>query len=91
MEQGDSPQTNLPVPVPAAPQDSGLLLDLGPQARRRIKRLKRGSGRLARQIQAAAIAAQTELGIDPAAEIVPVVILYRSSERLRSVSRGQND
>lgn len=89
MEQGDTFRANLPVPAP--PPNSGLFLDLGLQTRRRIKRLKRGVGRLARQIQAVADAAQKEFGIDPAVEIVPVVILYRSDEHNRVVGLDQED
>jgi hypothetical protein len=63
--------------VPVRSPDRGLLIDLGRQSRSRIKRFKRGRGRLARQITQAVTEACDGLGIDPQAEVVPVVILYR--------------
>jgi hypothetical protein len=57
--------------------DLGLLVELGPQRRKEIKRLKRGEGALTRRIVAAVEQQRQQLGIDPAAEIVPVVLLYR--------------
>ena len=95
MSEGDTPPTgqddtrpaNLPMLTP--PPNAGLFLDIGPQGRGRIKRLKRGVGRLARRIQAAADVAQTEFGIDPDVEIIPVVILYRSGERDRATIPGR--
>jgi hypothetical protein len=53
------------------------MLDLGPQRRRDIKQLKRGDGPLALEIETAVHRAREDLGINPAAEIVPVVLLYR--------------
>ena len=78
MEDGDRTQPLLP--VPARSSDTGLLLDLGRQHRPRIRGLKRGNGRLAREIRAAVERSCEQLGIDPAAEIVPVVLLYRCGE-----------
>jgi hypothetical protein len=75
MDSGEPSQPSLPV-VARLP-NVGLLLDLGRQRRKQIKRLKQGDGRLIRQIQAAVSHAREELGIDPAAEVVPVVIVYR--------------
>ncbi len=78
MEQsGDS---HLPVPVAARTPTIGVLVDLGRQRRKQIKRLKRGNGRLTRHVQAVVEQSREELGIDPAVEIVPVVLLYRRSE-----------
>lgn len=62
------------------PATGGLLIDAGSQRRKQINRLKRGEGRLTRQLQAAVYQAQGELGIDAAKEIVPVVLLYRRSK-----------
>jgi hypothetical protein len=76
MQQSDDPLPSLPVAAPAV----GLLVDLGRQRRKQIKRLKRGEGRLSRHVQAAVDQSREELGIDPALEIVPVVLLYRRSE-----------
>lgn len=78
MEDSDVP---LP-PIPAAPSSptAGLLVDVGSQRPKQINRLKRGEGRIARQVQAALYNAREHLGIDAAAEIVPVVLLYRRAE-----------
>lgn len=78
MEEGDAPELSLP-PQPALP-DTGFLIDVGRQRRKHVNRLKRGEGRLAREVQAALYNAREELGIDPATEIVPVVLLYRCTE-----------
>jgi hypothetical protein len=88
MEQDDSPPSTLPVPLPSS--QSGLMLDVGAQSRRRIKRLRRGDGQLARRIHAAVDAAREQLGIDPAAEIVPIVVLYRRGKRYPAVVLGQS-
>jgi hypothetical protein len=66
--------------VPAALPDNGLLLDLGPQPGKQIKRLKEGKGALAYQVQAAIEDARSRLGIDADVAIIPVVLLYRQSE-----------
>jgi hypothetical protein len=68
----------------------GLLMEMGKQCRKHIKRLKRGGGRLNAQIEAALDDARKELGIDPLAEIVPIVILYRYLERDYVVSSSQD-
>ena len=68
----------------------GLLVEVGKQRRKQIKRLKRGDGRLKAQILAALDSAREELGIDRSAEIVPVVILYRYADRDRAVSHTQD-
>jgi hypothetical protein len=62
--------------MPVQP-NRGLLLEIGQQSRSQIKRLKRGRGRLTRQITQAVIEACKGLEIHPDAEVVPVVILYR--------------
>jgi len=71
---------HLSLPTPARLPQTGLFIDLGSQARRRIRRLKGGDGGLARQIQLAVDRARQELGIDAGTEIVPVVLLYRRDE-----------
>ena len=80
----DDPPASPPAVVAAAltssttrPPESGFRLELGPQRRRDIKQLKRGNGPLAHEIQTAVHRAREELGISPATEIVPVVLLYR--------------
>jgi hypothetical protein len=66
-----------PLEVVSRMPDLGLLVELGPQRRKDIKRLKRSDGPLTRRIMAAVEQQCEQLGIDPAAEIVPVVLLYR--------------
>jgi hypothetical protein len=61
---------------PASPE-AGLLIDIGRQGRKRIRRLKRGEGKLARQVQAAVYQAEKGRGDTHPREIVPVVLLYR--------------
>jgi hypothetical protein len=78
MEQGNYPQ---PLPeVVARMPDLGLLVEFGPQRRKEIKRLKRGEGPLTRWILAAVERQREQLGIDPAVEIVPVVLLYHQDK-----------
>jgi len=57
--------------------DLGLFVELGSQGRKDIARLKEGKGVLAQDIKAAVYQWHQELGIDPAAAVVPVVLLYR--------------
>jgi hypothetical protein len=78
MEQDVAPQPSLE--LVARTPDRGLLVELGPQRRKEIKRLKRGEGPLTRRILAAVEQQCEEFGIDPAAEIVPVVLLYRQDK-----------
>jgi hypothetical protein len=56
---------------------TGLLIDLGPQRRKQIERLKNGVGVLANQIHFAIEHSRERFGIDQAAEIIPVLLLYR--------------
>jgi hypothetical protein len=78
MNKSAAPQSLLP--TAARLPNIGLLIELGRQRRKQIKRLKRGNGALTEQIQAAVNTAREELGIDDEAEIVPVVLLYRHDE-----------
>jgi hypothetical protein len=78
MNKRVSPQSSLP--TTARLPNIGLLIELGPQRRKQIKRLKRGKGPVTQQIQTAVDQRREELGIDDAAEIVPVLLLYRHSE-----------
>ena len=81
----DDPPVSPPAVVAAAAltgsptrlPESGFMLALGPQRRRDIKQLKRGDGPLAHEIETAVQRAREDLGINSAAEIVPVVLLYR--------------
>jgi hypothetical protein len=58
----------------------GLMLDAGRQPEDQIERLIRGEGELARQVQTVVSRSRAELGINVAAEIVPIVLLYRRAE-----------
>jgi hypothetical protein len=64
--------------TPAAESlDMGLFLELGRQKRKEIMRLKEGTGPLTRRVQAVVNRWREQLNVDPAAEVVPVVLLYR--------------
>jgi hypothetical protein len=76
-----SAQPQLSVTTAPRPTDFGLFIELGGQEREEITRLKRGTGALTRQIQAAIDRWREELGIDTGTEVVPVVLLYRHGER----------
>ena len=73
QEKQDHPP---PEPVTRTP-DQGLLVDLGPQRRKAIERLKRGEGALTQRIRDAVEQHCDQLGVGPGVEIVPVVLLYR--------------
>ena len=75
MDKND--QSQLSVTTAAALSDVGLFIELGSQGRKEIARLKEGTGALSRQIKTAIDHWHKELGIDPATEVVPVVLLYR--------------
>lgn len=70
-------EREFPAPVTTPLPNVGLVVDLGGQRRKEIKRLKRGEGALAQHIQAALEEARRSLGIDDETEVVPVVLLYR--------------
>jgi len=78
MDENHGPQPRLPV-VTTLP-DVGLLIDVGRQSHDQIRRLKRGNGQLAQQLQMAVLQSRKQLGLGSAAEIVPVVVLYRCSK-----------
>jgi hypothetical protein len=58
----------------------GLVVDVGSQSEDRIDQLKQGHGELTRQIQAALARSPDGIAANPAAEIVPVVLLYRCDQ-----------
>jgi hypothetical protein len=78
MNKSAAPQSLLP--TAARLPNIGLLIELGRQRRKQIKRLKRGTGSLMQQIQVTVDRLREELGINAAAEIVPVVLLYRRDQ-----------
>jgi hypothetical protein len=75
MDKND--QSQLSTTTAEMVSDVGLFVELGSQGRKEIARLKEGKGDLARQIKTAVYQWHQELGIDPAAAVVPVVLLYR--------------
>jgi hypothetical protein len=68
------------LPVATALGNVGLLVDLGRQPRKQIKRLKRGDGPLSYQIQAAVASSREQLNVDAGTEITPVILLYHRAE-----------
>jgi hypothetical protein len=58
----------------------GLVIDAGRQRQKHIKRLKRGAGRIAEQVESVIAQFSAEHEIDPDAEIIPVVLLYQNSD-----------
>lgn len=58
----------------------GLVLDVGPQRRKRVRRLKRGTGKLTTRVASVVNEARAKFGLGDDVEIVPVVILYRYDE-----------
>ncbi len=69
-------------PEPIVP----IVLDLGKVKRKRIKKLKRGTGPLLDEVHEAVATVQQELGQQAAGrELVPLVLLY---ERKRKKKRG---
>lgn len=79
-DMDDWNRPGLSLATPAQPADIGLFLELGTQGRKEIARLKRGTGVLTREVQVAIDRWRAQLGIAAAAEVVPVVLLYRRAE-----------
>ena len=59
--------------------DIGLVVAVGSQSEERIDQLEQGR-RAGAPIQAAVARSREGLAVDPAAEIVPVVLLYRCDQ-----------
>jgi hypothetical protein len=78
MENAECREPSLPSATPLP--NIGLLVDLGRQSREQITRLKQGEGPLTHQIQTAITSSREQLEIDPDAEIIPVVLLYRRAK-----------
>lgn len=61
-----------------------LVIDLGKTRRKRIKRLKRGRGKLAREVQQVVAEVSASLGDEAHdKEIIPVVVIYRRKRKKR--------
>ena len=59
-----------------------IIIDLGKKSRKQIKRLKRGEGRLVREVDEAMEEVAAQLGETvEGKELVPVVVLYRQREK----------
>jgi hypothetical protein len=78
------------LPVLSPPSNVGLIVDVGRQRRKHIKRLKRGMGRISTQVEAAADQARSELRIGPDTEIIPVVLLYDFADRDYVIASSEN-
>jgi len=88
MDVDDSTRPSLPVLSPLP--NLGLIVDVGRQRRKHIKRLKRGLGRISTQVEAAADEARGELRIDPDTEIIPVVLLYDFADRDDAIASSES-
>ena len=88
LKEGGSAQESLPA-LPAL-SNVGLIVDAGRQRRKHIKRLKRGMGRIAAQVEAAADQARSELRIGPDTEIIPVVLLYDFADRDDAIASSES-
>jgi hypothetical protein len=72
-------------PPPSATATSGkseaaLFVELGEASPKELRRLHGGSGPLMRQIEQAIERWRTELDLEAAAGVVPVILLYRRKE-----------
>ena len=88
MDIDGSNRSSLPVLSPLS--NVGLIVDVGRQRRKHIKRLKRGMGRIATQVEAAADQARTELRIGPDTEIIPVVLLYDFADQDHVIASSES-
>jgi hypothetical protein len=73
-----SEKQSLPVATPL--RDMGLLIELGQQRRKEIRRFKQGDGTLALQVESILESWREGLEISTDLEVVPVVVLYRQAE-----------
>jgi len=64
-----------------------VIMDAGSQSRVAIRRLKRGSGRLMREVNEI-LAVVRSSPTTPATGLVPVVIIYRKRDRRRRRTMG---
>jgi hypothetical protein len=77
MDESERPDSSV---TTAVLPDVGLFIELGSCGDEKIARLRGGSGSLTRRIKAAIFRWREELGTDPVANVVPVVLLYRRVE-----------
>ncbi|HKS63709.1 MAG TPA: hypothetical protein VJT13_18555 [Xanthobacteraceae bacterium] len=88
MDVDGPTKSSLPVLSPLP--NVGLIVDVGRQRRKHIKRLKRGMGRIAKHVEAAADEARGELRIGPDTEIIPVVLLYDFADRDDAIAASES-
>jgi hypothetical protein len=87
QETGDDPATLAPGRTTILEQPGfGFVLDLGCHRRKRIRRLKRGTGRLRTRVDAVVDVARAKFGLTDDIEVVPVVILYRFADEDSALS-----
>ena len=66
-----------------------IIIDLGKTRRKRIKQLKRGRGKLMREVQDVLDEVQMDLGKEAEGkEFIPVVLIYRRRRRRRNRAVG---
>jgi hypothetical protein len=85
---GDVGEPTLSVATTLAQPGFGLVLDVGRQRRKRIRRLKQGTGKLRTQVESVVNEAMSKFGLEEGVEIVPVVILYRCSDKEPALPRA---
>ncbi len=78
MTESYSREHCLPVATPLP--NRGLVIELGQQERREIRRFKHGDGTLAWQVEAILESWREGLGLGADVEVVPVVLLYRQAQ-----------
>lgn len=89
MEKTGDPGEPTPSLATALAQPGfGLVLDVGRQRRKRIRRLKQGTGKLRTRVEAVVNEARAKFGLEEGVEIVPVVILYRCSDEEPALPRA---
>lgn len=66
-----------------------IIIDLGKTRRKRIKQLKRGRGKLTREVQDVLEEVQMDLGQEAEGkEFIPVVLIYRQRRKRRNRGLG---
>jgi hypothetical protein len=71
-----------PVEAPHSPLAQPIVIDLGKQSKKRIKRLKKSQGKLMDEVLDAVGQIHQGLGADAGDKtIVPVILIYRQKQR----------